>query len=79
MQGVIDKSLFTMPDAPGITGVCLGIAVMLVVEWLQRKREHALDLATVKPAPFRYAIYLGVLFLTFAFGGHTENFIYFQF
>lgn len=79
MQGVIDKSLFTVPDAPGITGVSLGIAVMLVVEWLQRKREYALDLATVKPAVFRYAIYLGVLFLTFAFGGHTENFIYFQF
>lgn len=79
MQGVIDKSLFTVPDAPGITGVSLGIAVMLVVEWLQRKREYALDLATVKPSVFRYAIYLGVLFLTFAFGGHTENFIYFQF
>ena len=28
---------------------------------------------------FRYAIYLCVLFLVFAFGGHSENFIYFQF
>ena len=52
---------------------------MLVAEWLQRKREQALDLSAVKPSVVRYAIYLSVLFLTFAFGGHAENFIYFQF
>ena len=79
VKGIFDRSLFSAPDAPGITGVCLGIGIMLVAEWLQRKREHALDLSAVKPAAVRYAIYLGVLFLTFAFGGHTENFIYFQF
>ena len=79
LKGIFDRSLFSVPDAPGITGVCLGICIMLVAEWLQRKREHALDLSAVKPAAVRYAIYLGVLFLTFAFGGHAENFIYFQF
>ena len=79
LKGIFDRSLFSAPEAPGITGVCLGIGIMLVAEWLQRKREHALDLSAVKPAAVRYAIYLGVLFLTFAFGGHAENFIYFQF
>ena len=79
LRCMCDRSLFSAPDAPGVTGVTLGIVIMLVAEWLQRKREQALDLTAVKPAVVRYAIYLSVLFLTFAFGGHTENFIYFQF
>lgn len=68
-----------MPDAPGVTGVSLGIVILLVVEWLQRRREHGLDLSGMKVAVLRYAVYLCVLFLMFAFGGHSENFIYFQF
>ena len=79
LRAICDRSLFTSPDASGVTGVTFGIVIMLVAEWVQRNREHALDLSTVKPAFVRYVIYLSVLFLTFAFGGHAENFIYFQF
>jgi len=79
MLGILDRSLFCAPDAPGITGVSVGIVFMLVVEWLQRRREHALDLSSMRSKTVRYAIYLVILFLTFALGGHAENFIYFQF
>ena len=79
MRGIFTRSFFSFPDAPGVTGVCLGICIMLFMEWLQRKREHAMDLTCVTYKAVRYSIYLAVLFLTFAFGGHTVNFIYFQF
>lgn len=78
-RNIFKRSLLSMPDAPGITGVCLGVAIMLVVEWLRRRREHGLDLSGMNVPVFRYTIYLGVLFLMFAFGGHSENFINFQF
>jgi D-alanyl-lipoteichoic acid acyltransferase DltB (MBOAT superfamily) len=77
--GIFSKSLFTAPDASGVTGFSFAIVIMLIVEWLQRKKEHALDLSNVNFAVLRYAVYLAVLFLTFALGGHAENFIYFQF
>ena len=58
--------------------VCF-VALMLVVEWLQRGREHGLDMSNVKSGVVRYACYLFVLALIFVFGVFNETFIYFQF
>ena len=76
---VFSSSLFTSPDASGVTGFSFAICIMIIVEWLQRHKEHALDLSDVRAGVLRYVIYIAVLFLTFALGGHAENFIYFQF
>ena len=79
MRGICSASLFSLPDASGVTGFSVAICVMLLIEWFQRDKEHGLDLSGIKSGIIRYAAYLAVLFLTFAFGGHAENFIYFQF
>ena len=79
VQRIFTQGLFTRPDASGITGFTLCICVMLVVEWLQRKREHPFELSGVKPAILRYAFYLAAILAIMTLGGHTENFIYFQF
>ncbi len=79
IQRIFTQGLFTRPDASGITGFTLCICIMLVVEWLQRKREHPFELSDVKPAVLRYAFYLATVFAILMLGGHTENFIYFQF
>ena len=79
MKGICSSSLFSRPDASGVTGFAMAIVIMLLVEWLQRDKEHGFDLSGIKWGVVRYAAYLAVLFLTFAFGGHAVNFIYFQF
>ncbi len=79
IQGVFTASLFNRPDISGVTGFSLAICIMLVVEWFQRNKKHALDLSGLRSGTLRYAAYLALLFLTFALGGHAENFIYFQF
>ena len=79
LRGICSSSLFSRPDASGVTGFSLAICVMLLVEWFQRDKEHGLDLSGIKTGIVRYAVYLVVLFLTFALGGHAVNFIYFQF
>ena len=73
------SSILSVPDAPGVTGFSAAIVLMLVVEWVQRDKPHALDLTNIRSCVLRYAIYVFVLFLTFSLGGRAENFIYFQF
>lgn len=79
MRGICSTTLFSRPDASGVTGFSLAICVMLLVEWFQRNKEHGLDLSGIKTGFVRYTAYLAVLFMTFALGGHAVNFIYFQF
>lgn len=77
--GLFNSTLFTKPDASGMSSTIFCIVIFMIVEWLQRDRHHGLDLVSVKPEFVRVAIYATCLFMTFAFGGHSENFIYFQF
>lgn len=79
LKGICSTSLSSRPDASGVTGFAVAIVIMLLVEWFQRDKEHGFDLSGIKWGVVRYAAYLAVLFLTFAFGGHAVNFIYFQF
>ena len=73
------SSILSVPDAPGVTGFSVAIVLMLVVEWVQRDKPHAFDLANIQSCVLRYVIYVFILFLTFSLGGRAENFIYFQF
>ena len=77
--GICNRSLFSMPVAKGCTGLMLGLVLLIVVEWLQRDKQFGLDLSFVKKWYVRWPVYLMLLFIIFAFGGHTVNFIYFQF
>ena len=79
MGHLFNGSLFTRPDAAGVTGFTLTIVLMVVAEWLQRKREHALDIRALRWPVLRSALDAAVVFLIIVLGGHSENFIYFQF
>ena len=76
---IFNASLFTRPDAAGVTGFTLAIVLMVVAEWLQRKREHALDIRALSRPVLRFVLDAAVVFLVIVMGGHSENFIYFQF
>jgi len=78
-RGMCNTSMFTVPEANGSSALIMNILIMLVVEWLQRDKLHALDLSAINKGFVRWAVYFGVLFLLFAFGGNATNFIYFQF
>ena len=55
------------------------VALLLVVEWVQRKREHGLDMSGVRSGVVRYTCYLVTLAIIFMYGVFNETFIYFQF
>lgn len=80
--GIFTKSLFTIPwldTRHYYVPVMLSIVVMLVVEWLQRERDHAFDLSGIKSHVLKFSIYYAMIVVLFWFGGHAESFIYFQF
>lgn len=54
------------------------ILVMLIVEWIQRRREHGMAIGEVRPAWVRWLIYYAIL-ISLCFGQGVETFIYFQF
>lgn len=58
------------------------IAILLVIEWIQRKKQHGLQLSMtgiLRYAPVRYSLYiLGAIFILM-FAGTQAEFIYFQF
>ena len=70
--------VLSVPMFAGYSALALNIGLLFVVEWFMRKKKHGLDVANL-PSYLRYAIYFGMAFIFFAFGGNTVNFIYFQF
>ncbi len=82
VSGIFDSSLFSLPWLKSrwfYRPLFLSIAVMLLVEWLQRRKENALDLAAIKYPIIRDVIYLLLVMVLFWFSGQAQTFIYFQF
>ena len=56
---------------------CIGL--LLLAEWLQRNRQHALE-ALAFTRPLRWSLYIGLVLLIVFVGDHADQtFIYFQF
>lgn len=79
MKGICDVSLFTMPMViVGVKRTLFFIAIMLVVEWIDRDKEHALSLSGL-PQWARFIVLYGLILIMLEFMGHSQSFIYFQF
>ena len=69
--------LFIQRNLISRTGVVL---MMVLIEWLNRKNEHGLDLQAVKSPLVRYGIYIFVILaLMISVENSPSQFIYFQF
>ena len=56
--------------------------IMLLIEWLQRDKQHALQFTGRTPfsmRPVRWLIYIAITVVIVCFRGHSQTFIYFQF
>lgn len=78
------QRMFTTPhvDLAGGLAYVWRIEVLLLVlfvlaEWVQREREHALDLHW--PRALRHAVYYALMLVILVFGKESQDFIYFQF
>ena len=54
--------------------------LFILVEWLQREREHALQFDNLRlPKGIRWGLYYVIIWGILYFGGVQQEFIYFQF
>lgn len=79
LSGVCSLSLFSMPDIQGKTILFANILLLVLVEWVHRKRKYGLSFAKPHGIAVRWGAYLLLCVDIICFGGHAENFIYFQF
>jgi len=81
IEGIFTSSFFKIPEVlPGL--VLVLITVLILVEWIQREKEHGLEIMKNDKnmnRPVRWALYITLIILVFAFAGSQQEFIYFQF
>ena len=78
--GIFNGSIIMMPINKKLSFICITfVVIMLVVEWLQRNKQHGLFMAN-KLIIIRWCINLLMTFVIYKFGCFNYNqFIYFQF
>jgi len=75
---LFNKSIISKPVNMG-SAFYLIIIGFVIVEWLQRHNEHALELSFIKYTWIRWAVYYGIAFIVFYYFNYQQTFIYFQF
>ena len=55
------------------------IAILVIVEWLNRDKPHGLSIEHLNAVSIRWGIYLVVLLMIYFMGASQQSFIYFQF
>ena len=78
---IFSKSIFNF-DIPYGKSAMIGIAVMIIIEWLNRDKKYGLQFSNsgvTKFATFRWILYYAIIISTILFMGINQTFIYFQF
>lgn len=79
ISGIFSKSFFKAPEIFPKSFITI-IIVFILIEWIQREKQHALQFDTLKwPRPVRWGFYLLLILIIFLYGGVQQQFIYFQF
>jgi D-alanyl-lipoteichoic acid acyltransferase DltB (MBOAT superfamily) len=76
LGSIFSAGLFSIPGRINYLPL---IIILLIVEWIQRDKQHVLQIEGLK-LPYRWAVYYLVIFVTIFAGNFNQSeFIYFQF
>lgn len=79
LAGMCDASILTMPAIlTGLKKTIFFTIIMIVVEWINRKKAHPFDISQLHIG-WRLAIYYALILIILEFGAASQSFIYFQF
>ena len=60
--------------------VILSIIILIIIEWINREKQHALQIDNIKISKLlRWSLFYILIFIIFYYGGSQQEFIYFQF
>jgi alginate O-acetyltransferase complex protein AlgI len=79
LKGMFTNTILTKPEIFPVDVLAL-LAAFIAVEWLQREKQHALQIDGFRiPRTVRWGIYYAIVLAIAVFGGTQQEFIYFQF
>ena len=78
LKGIFSETLFSIPEVFPVSVILLVLG-FVIVEWLGRNGEFAIDKIDGIFKPIRWALYCLLIVLMFKFAGEEQAFIYFQF
>lgn len=83
LKTIFSRELFRTPfftHESSLKEIIVLLGLFIIIEWIGKDQEYALEKVGLRwKAPFRYAIYYGIIIAIFWFGGSEQQFIYFQF
>lgn len=80
VSGMCNVSILTIPVFKKLAfRLVIFVCLMLLVEWLQRGKEHGLEIAHFKPLTRYIIVLLLIEFIVFFMPNSPSQFIYFQF
>ena len=80
VRRIFSVSLFEVPFMYiGTLKTLLLVAFMLILEWITRKRDHALQYGKDTPSWLAWISSMVVVLITLEFAANSQTFIYFQF
>ena len=81
LSAMFTNRFFDSAALPGMNYLRYGL-LLLIIEWLQRDKQHALQFSNRKPFNYRFVrwgIYYAILVIIACYAGTSQTFIYFQF
>ena len=82
-RGLFSMSIFSKPviaEKVNTIVALIAILIMFIAEWLQRDKQHPLQIDGVKKFTLRLLIYYGLVAVILFFSANkTTDFIYFKF
>jgi len=79
LQGIFSESLWSKPEILP-KKVLIFVAILLIIEWINRTKEHGLEFSENFPRSLRWFIYIIIWFAIILLDeSDTYSFIYFQF
>ena len=83
IQGIVDISLFSLPNFPNRRNAVLLlilIVYVLLIEWLGREKKYAIEQLFVRRNRIlRWIYYYSIIYIIVFFAGQEQEFIDFQF
>jgi alginate O-acetyltransferase complex protein AlgI len=84
IKGIFQADLFSLPkmistENTTLIIVLLMIALLLITEWFQRRKEYVFQGICQRSLKVQLAVLAVLVFLLFLFSGTQQDFIYFQF
>ena len=79
LSNIWSKTIFSTPIDSGFMVVIPFILLMLIIEWLNRFKQHGMEISSIKHQAIRWTIYASIVVIIFTWGASQQTFIYFQF